>query len=61
MTSYNHSLVTQATMANFDVAWIFIDVGSSVNILFWAMIERMGIGVGDLQIVNTPLWGSQGM
>lgn len=34
MTSHNDALVIQATVVNYDVARVFTDVGSSVNVLF---------------------------
>lgn len=33
-TPHNDALVIQATIVNFDVTRVFVDVGSSVNVLF---------------------------
>lgn len=45
---HNDVLVFQATVANFDMAWVFVDVGSSVNILFWTTMEQMRVSKEDL-------------
>lgn len=31
---HNDALIIRATMANYDVVWVFVDVGSSINVLF---------------------------
>lgn len=36
---HNNSLVIQVTLANFDLAQIFVDVGRSINVLFWIAME----------------------
>lgn len=54
---YNSALVISATIANFDVAQVFVDVKSSVNVLFWVVSERMGIEDVDLWLVITLLFG----
>lgn len=56
---YNDVLVIQSTMANFDVARVFIDVRNLVNVLFWVAPERIG-KVKDLQLVMISLFGFHG-
>lgn len=55
-TPHNDTLIIRAmTMANYDMAQVFIDEGSSVNVLFWVTLEQMGLNVDDLQHISTPL------
>lgn len=54
---HNDTLVIRATVANFDVARVFVDAGSLVNALFWTTKKQMGISIDDLQSITTPLFG----
>lgn len=53
---YNDSLVIWATMVNYDKALVFMDAGSSVNILFWVDLEHMIIKARDLQYITVLLF-----
>lgn len=57
---HNDALVIRATVANFGVTRIFVDVGSSVNVLFWTIKKQMGISIEDLQSITTSLFGFSG-
>ncbi|XP_073291138.1 uncharacterized protein [Primulina huaijiensis] len=53
---YNDALVVTATIANYDVARIFIDNGSSVNILFKSTLDQMKVEGFEFDSVSTPLY-----
>lgn len=36
---HNNTLVIRAIVAYYNVAWIFVDVASSVKVPFWAALE----------------------
>lgn len=38
-TPYSNALIIRATMANYDIARIFVDVDSLINVLFWEALE----------------------
>lgn len=44
-------------MANYEIARVFIDAGSSINVLFKQALEQMGLFERDLQYIETPLFG----
>ncbi|XP_075507438.1 uncharacterized protein LOC142544263 [Primulina tabacum] len=54
---HNDALVVTATIANYDVARIFIDNGSSVNILFKSTLDQMNVERFEFDPVSTPLYG----
>lgn len=54
---HNDALVIHAIVANYEVAQVFIDTGSFINVLFYTVLGKMGIQVEDLQLVVTPLFG----
>ncbi|XP_073049611.1 uncharacterized protein [Primulina eburnea] len=57
---HNDALVVTATIANYDVARIFIDNGSSVNILFKSTMDQMKVEGFEFDPVSTPLYGFVG-
>ncbi|XP_075521447.1 uncharacterized protein LOC142554667 [Primulina tabacum] len=57
---HNDALVVTATIANYDVARIFIDNGSSVNILFKSTLDQMKVKGFEFDPVSTPLYGFAG-
>ncbi|KAL0309202.1 UNVERIFIED_CONTAM: hypothetical protein Sradi_5862500 [Sesamum radiatum] len=59
MTS-NDALVIIALLANYEVGRIFIDLGSSVDILFSKAYDQMQLGDVPLKIINTSLCGFVG-
>ncbi|KAL0416351.1 UNVERIFIED_CONTAM: hypothetical protein Slati_3467000 [Sesamum latifolium] len=59
-TSHNDALVITAILANYEVGRIFIDSGSSANILFGEAYDQMQLGDISLKKVNTSLYGFAG-
>ncbi|XP_073130845.1 uncharacterized protein [Henckelia pumila] len=59
-TTHNDALVIRALVANYDVARIFVDSGSSVNVLFQETINQMDLGEYKVQPVVTSLFGFTG-
>ncbi|XP_075478812.1 uncharacterized protein LOC142519663 [Primulina tabacum] len=57
---HNDALVVTATIANYDVASIFIDNGSCVNILFKSTLDQMKVEGFEFDPVSTPLYGFGG-
>ncbi|XP_073271473.1 uncharacterized protein [Primulina huaijiensis] len=57
VTPHNNALVVTATIANYDVARIFIDNGSSVNVLFKSTLDQMKVEGFEFEPVSTPLYG----
>ncbi|XP_073308369.1 uncharacterized protein [Primulina huaijiensis] len=57
---HNDALVVTATIANYDVARIFIDNGSSVNVLFKSTLDQMKVEGFEFEPVSTPLYGFAG-
>ncbi|XP_073045963.1 uncharacterized protein [Primulina eburnea] len=57
---HNDALVVTTTIANYDVARIFIDNGSSVNILFKSTLDQMKVEGFEFDPVSTPLYGFTG-
>ncbi|XP_073310935.1 uncharacterized protein [Primulina huaijiensis] len=57
VTPHNDALVVTATIANYDVARIFIDNGSSVNVLFKSTLDQMKVEGFEFEPVCTPLYG----
>ncbi|XP_075497452.1 uncharacterized protein LOC142534465 [Primulina tabacum] len=58
--AHNDALVVTATIANYDVVRIFIDNGSSVNILFKRTMDQMKVEGFEFELVSTPLYGFAG-
>ncbi|KAL0444789.1 UNVERIFIED_CONTAM: hypothetical protein Slati_2201600 [Sesamum latifolium] len=54
-TSHNDALVVTALLANYEVGRIFIDSGSSADILFGEEYDQMQLGDISLEKVNTSL------
>ncbi|KAL0455608.1 UNVERIFIED_CONTAM: Pro-Pol polyprotein [Sesamum latifolium] len=59
-TSHNDALVITAVLANYEVGRIFIDSGSSVDILFGEAYDQMQLRDVSLEKVNTSLYGFAG-
>ncbi|KAL0428147.1 UNVERIFIED_CONTAM: Pro-Pol polyprotein [Sesamum latifolium] len=59
-TSHNDALVITAVLANYEVGRIFIDSGSSADILFGEAYDQMQLGDVSLEKVNTSLYGFAG-
>ncbi|KAL0283022.1 UNVERIFIED_CONTAM: Retrovirus-related Pol polyprotein from transposon [Sesamum radiatum] len=53
---HNDALVIMAIIANYEVGLIFIDSGSSANILFGEAYDQMQLGDVSLEKVNTSLY-----
>ncbi|KAL0416238.1 UNVERIFIED_CONTAM: hypothetical protein Slati_3455700 [Sesamum latifolium] len=56
-TTHNDALVITATIANYEVGRIFIDSGSSADILFGEAYDQMQLGDVSLKKVNISLYG----
>ena len=59
-TPHDDAFVVSATIANYDVKRIFVDNGSSTNILFYSTFFRMRLSTDRLKRVSTPLIGFAG-
>ncbi|KAL0361009.1 UNVERIFIED_CONTAM: hypothetical protein Sradi_3785400 [Sesamum radiatum] len=59
-TTHNDALVITATIANYEVRRIFIDSGSSADILFGETYDQMQLRDVSLEKVNTSLYGFAG-
>ncbi|XP_042401049.1 uncharacterized protein LOC121991090 [Zingiber officinale] len=57
---HDNTLIIKAIIANSRVARVFIDIGSSVNILFRTAFKEMQIDATELQPVATSLYGFTG-
>ncbi|XP_042460309.1 uncharacterized protein LOC122043798 [Zingiber officinale] len=53
---HNDALIIKVIIANSRVARVFVDTGSSVNVLFKSVFEGMQIDVSELQPVTTSLY-----
>ncbi|XP_074556254.1 uncharacterized protein LOC141812106 [Curcuma longa] len=53
---HDNTLVIHATIANYDIARVFVDTGSSVNIIFKNAFDQMQIDEADLQPMATSLF-----
>ncbi|XP_073270439.1 uncharacterized protein [Primulina huaijiensis] len=56
VTPHNDAVVVTTTVANYDVARIFIDNGSSVNILFKSTLDQMKVEGFEFESISTPLY-----
>ncbi|KAL0411720.1 UNVERIFIED_CONTAM: Pro-Pol polyprotein [Sesamum latifolium] len=59
-TMHNDALVITAILADYEVGCIFIDSGSSADILFGEAYDQMQLGDVSLEKVNTSLYGFAG-
>ncbi|KAL0461381.1 UNVERIFIED_CONTAM: hypothetical protein Slati_0025700 [Sesamum latifolium] len=59
-TTHNGVLVITTMIANYEVGRIFIDSGSSADILFGEAYDQMQLGDVSLEKVNTSLYGFAG-
>ncbi|KAL0455097.1 UNVERIFIED_CONTAM: hypothetical protein Slati_0848900 [Sesamum latifolium] len=59
-TIHNDALVITAILANYEVGCIFIDSGSSADIIFGEAYDQMQLGDVSLEKVNTSLYGFAG-
>ncbi|XP_074556805.1 uncharacterized protein LOC141812691 [Curcuma longa] len=57
---HDDALVIRATVANYDIGRVFVDTGSSVNILFANTFQQMDIVEDSLAPLTTPLYGFTG-
>ncbi|XP_042423459.1 uncharacterized protein LOC122011092 [Zingiber officinale] len=57
---HDDALIIKAIISNSRVARVFVDTGSSVNILFRTAFEEMQIDAAELQQVATCLYGFTG-
>ncbi|XP_073045532.1 uncharacterized protein [Primulina eburnea] len=57
---HNDALVIQARIANYDVLRIFVDNGSSVNVIFKDALIQMDLHEYQLETVETALFGFAG-
>ncbi|KAL0294039.1 UNVERIFIED_CONTAM: hypothetical protein Sradi_6906000 [Sesamum radiatum] len=59
-TIHNDAMVITAMIANYEIGRIFIDFGSSADILFGEAYDQMQLGDVSLEKVNTSLYGFAG-
>ncbi|KAL0313576.1 UNVERIFIED_CONTAM: hypothetical protein Sradi_5756900 [Sesamum radiatum] len=59
-TIHNDALVITTMLANYEVGCIFVDFGSSEDILFGEAYDQMQLGDVSLEKVNTSLYGFAG-
>ncbi|XP_073067275.1 uncharacterized protein [Primulina eburnea] len=57
---YNDALVIQAKVANYDIRRVFVDSGSSVNVIIQEALDQMNLEDYRLQPVETALFGFAG-
>ncbi|XP_075521548.1 uncharacterized protein LOC142554756 [Primulina tabacum] len=57
---HNDALVIQARVANYDVLRVFVDNGSSVNVIFKEALVQMDLHEYQLEAVETALFGFAG-
>ncbi|XP_075497275.1 uncharacterized protein LOC142534229 [Primulina tabacum] len=57
---HNDALVIQARVANYDVLRVFVDNGSSVNVIFKEALVQMDLHEYPLEVVATALFGFAG-
>ncbi|KAL0313348.1 UNVERIFIED_CONTAM: hypothetical protein Sradi_5734100 [Sesamum radiatum] len=56
----NDALVITALLANYEIKRVFIDSGSSTDILFGEAYDQMKLGDVPLETVDTSLYGFAG-
>lgn len=59
-TPHEGVLVIQATIANYKVAWVFVDFGSFMDTLFKETFNQMQIDPGELRLLSTSLFSFVG-
>ncbi|XP_075475268.1 uncharacterized protein LOC142506018 [Primulina tabacum] len=57
---HNDALVIQARVANYDVLRVFVDNGSSINVIFKEALVQMDLHEYPLESVETALFGFAG-
>ncbi|XP_073120599.1 uncharacterized protein [Henckelia pumila] len=57
---HNYPLLVTLNIANYDVAHIFVDIGSSVNIIFKETLDQMNLEGFELYPITTELYGFTG-
>ncbi|XP_073036560.1 uncharacterized protein [Primulina eburnea] len=57
---HNDALVIQARVANYDILRVFVDSGSSVNVIFKDALAQMDLQGFKLEVVETALFGFAG-
>ncbi|XP_073020195.1 uncharacterized protein [Primulina eburnea] len=57
---HNDALVIQEKVANYDIRRVFVDSGSSVNIIFQEALDQMNLEDYQLRPVETALFGFAG-
>ncbi|XP_075486215.1 uncharacterized protein LOC142525809 [Primulina tabacum] len=57
---HNDALVIQARVANYDILRVFVDNGSSVNVIFKDALVQMDLHEYQLEAVETALFGFAG-
>ncbi|XP_073283409.1 uncharacterized protein [Primulina huaijiensis] len=60
LTPHNDALVVRPTIANYEVAMIFIDNRSSLNVLFKSTLDQMKVEGFEFEPVSTLLYGFAG-
>lgn len=56
-TPHEDALVIRATITNYDIARVFMDLGGSINILFKEAFNQMQIDPFELRPLSTSLFG----
>ncbi|KAL0305087.1 UNVERIFIED_CONTAM: hypothetical protein Sangu_3051800 [Sesamum angustifolium] len=59
-TQGNDALVITALLANYEIECVFIDSGSSADILFGKAYDQLQLGDAPLKVVDTSLYGFVG-
>ncbi|XP_075478782.1 uncharacterized protein LOC142519630 [Primulina tabacum] len=57
---HNEALVIQVWVANYDIMRVFVDLGSSVNVIFKEALVQMDLQGYQLEKVETSLFGFAG-
>ncbi|XP_075481143.1 uncharacterized protein LOC142521855 [Primulina tabacum] len=57
---HNDALVIQARVANYDILRVFVDSGSSINVIFKDAFMQMDLQGYHLEAVETALFGFAG-
>lgn len=57
---HNDALLVTLTVANYDVMRIFVDIGSSINILFKRNFDQMQVEGFEFDLITTALFGFTG-